>query len=57
MSYAATMPINLRPRERVQVSGEPHVLVRAESDSRWLARRDDGTIVRVRVGQIERGAP
>lgn len=57
MTYAQTMPVDLRPKERVLVAGEPHVLVRAESAARWLARREqDGTVVRVRVGQIERAA-
>lgn len=57
MTYAQTMPVNLRPREVVRVGGTPHTLVRAESEARWLARDPEGRIVRVRVGQIERCSP
>lgn len=57
MTYAQTMPVNLRPREVVRVGGTPHTLVRAESEARWLARDPEGRIVRVRVGQIERCPP
>lgn len=45
-------PLNLRPRDRVTVAGDVHVLIRRESTSTWLAKDSTGRVVRCPIGRL-----